>query len=346
MEMNNRMNVRFGIAVALLATVAGASAQIQVTVDGKPVAFGATKPIRRDGRVLVPLRGIFEAMGAGVKWDSATQTVTATKEKKTVVLFIGQTQAKVDGMDVRLDAPAMIVNGATLVPLRFVSEALGADVNYKPSMQLVAIKTSDDNMAVDTNDMAREEIVQAYTVVPVVLNSEITSTKAKKGDRFIAKVEVADGETYAGIPAGSYVEGHVAEARPKKGDEPGVIDLAFDRIRLPNNASFPLDGSLYSLEENQVERDDDGVLKAKNRKQDNRVVYAGYGAGAGLLVGLLSNGRISLEKALIGGVLGGLIGQFEKKKPTPSDVKLASGSRLGLRLNKDLALKIDPSQLR
>ena len=77
----------------------------------------------------------------------------------------------------------------------------------------------------------------------------------------------------------------------------------------------------------------------KNKKKDNRMVYAGYGAGAGVLVGLLGDGKLSLEKALIGGLLGFVIGSVEKPKQQPTEVKLDRGTLLGVRLNEQLALK-------
>ena len=82
-------------------------------------------PIIENGRTLVPLRGIFEALKAEVKWDDATKTVTATKGDTKVMLVIGNTLAKINDKEITLDVAAKIVDGRTLVPVRFVSEALG-----------------------------------------------------------------------------------------------------------------------------------------------------------------------------------------------------------------------------
>lgn len=79
---------------------------------------------------MVPMRGVFEALKAEVKWDGATQTVTATKGNTTIKLTIGNNYAYVNGKKVALAAEAIIVNGSTMVPLRFVAEALGAKVAW------------------------------------------------------------------------------------------------------------------------------------------------------------------------------------------------------------------------
>lgn len=115
-----------------------ASAQAPtVFLDGKQLSFDVP-PTLDNGRTLVPLRGIFEALGAEVQWDGATQTVTATKGNTTIKLTVGG-QAYKNGQPITLDVPAKIINGRTLVPLRFVSEALGASVKWDGSTQTITI---------------------------------------------------------------------------------------------------------------------------------------------------------------------------------------------------------------
>src|SRR5687768_11564544 len=110
-----------------------ASAQgITVEVDGAVVAFDQP-PIVIGGRLLIPLRGVFERLGADVEWRPESQLVVAQRGPTTIVLQPGVTSARVNGQPVSLDVPAMIVRGRTLVPLRFVGEALGASVDWDPS---------------------------------------------------------------------------------------------------------------------------------------------------------------------------------------------------------------------
>lgn len=135
---------RFAIILALamtgsLVSVAPVEAQaIQVLVDSTQVFFDQP-PVVVGGRVLVPLRGVFERLGAFVQWNPVNNSVLAGRGSTQVQLTIGSTQAFVNGRAVLLDVPAMIVRGRTLVPLRFVSEAMGARVDWDPSSRTVMI---------------------------------------------------------------------------------------------------------------------------------------------------------------------------------------------------------------
>lgn len=343
-----------GLAFIASAAVAGAQG-IVVTVDGHPVSFATQQPISSGGRVLVPLRGVFEEMGATVLWDGANRQVLASKGNTNIRLTIGSTQADVNGSMVSLDSAAEIMNGATLVPLRFLSESLGANVEWQQENRLVAITTNglpgDASYNNNQGDRAerirkrernrnerRADIVAANTVVPLILNNTLSSNGSRKGDRFSARVDVSGGQYYGDIPQGTVFEGVVREARPQRSNEPGVLDLDFTRMRLPNGRSVAFDGSLYSLDSGNVRTNSDGTLIAKNTSKDNRLVYAGYGAGAGLLVGLLGGGKVRIENVLIGGALGALVGQFEKPSRRPSNVTLREGTKIGVRFNESVAL--------
>ncbi len=102
---------------------------IQVFINGKKVVFD-TMPVIQNSRTLVPVRAIFEGLGATVGWDPATYTVSSTKGNQSLSLSIGKTNATVDGKTVVLDVPASIMNSRTMVPLRFISEAYGNKVDY------------------------------------------------------------------------------------------------------------------------------------------------------------------------------------------------------------------------
>ncbi|HEY6487382.1 MAG TPA: copper amine oxidase N-terminal domain-containing protein [Candidatus Cybelea sp.] len=109
---------------------------VTVTVNGQPMYLNPG-PIERSGRVFVPLRGIFERLGAAVVYSSGT--INATKGSTTVSLQIGSTQATVNGQAQILDVAPFIVGASTYVPLRFVAQSLGAQVGYDASTRVVAI---------------------------------------------------------------------------------------------------------------------------------------------------------------------------------------------------------------
>ncbi len=117
------------LAVWALPGTPARAQTIQVVVDGNLVQFDQP-PASIGGRILVPLRGVFERLGATVQWNPATSTATAVRGTTQVQLTIGSRQAFVNGRVVALDVPALIVGGRTLVPLRFVSEAMGASVDW------------------------------------------------------------------------------------------------------------------------------------------------------------------------------------------------------------------------
>lgn len=109
-----------------------------VIVNGKQLEFDVN-PVIKDGRTLVPLRDIFENLGATVEWDSKTRTITAKSGENEVVLTIGSKTAAINGTEIDLETPPQIINGKTLVPLRFVSEALGANVTWNDKLDCALI---------------------------------------------------------------------------------------------------------------------------------------------------------------------------------------------------------------
>lgn len=113
-------------------------------INGKKVDFDVT-PIVVNGRTLVPFRKIAEELGADVKWVGGEKKVIVTKGKSTIILLLGDNTATVliggKKTKVKLDAPALLHNNRTMVPIRFLSESLGADVDYYSEGALVVIKT-------------------------------------------------------------------------------------------------------------------------------------------------------------------------------------------------------------
>ena len=115
---------------------------IKVLVNSNMVAFPDQAPMMVSNRVLVPLRGVFEELGATVNWDASKDLVTATRNGQTVELYIGKTTAMVGTRQLTLDQPATVVNGRAMVPLRFLAESLGATVDWRATDMTVTIKTA------------------------------------------------------------------------------------------------------------------------------------------------------------------------------------------------------------
>jgi hypothetical protein len=112
------------------------AAGVTVVVDGRPL-YLKPGPIERAGRVFVPLRGIFERLGASVVYQN--RQINSTKGSTSVSLRIGSREATVNGQPQIVDVAPFIVGATTYVPLRFIAQSLGAVVNYNGATRLVAI---------------------------------------------------------------------------------------------------------------------------------------------------------------------------------------------------------------
>lgn len=115
---------------------------IRVEIDGKLLDFKDTDPVIENSRVLVPMREIFESLGASVGWDPGSQTASGSREGVEVTLKIGDKKGHIDGQAIELDAPAQIRNGRTLVPARFVAESFRAEVGWDEASRTVIINTA------------------------------------------------------------------------------------------------------------------------------------------------------------------------------------------------------------
>ena len=107
-------------------------------VFGKQVVNDVA-PIIRNDRTMLPARFVAEALGASVEWNEAAQKVTITKENTVIEITIGSNIAFVNGMEVILDSPAFIENSRTYLPLRFIAENLGAEVEWNQELQQIYI---------------------------------------------------------------------------------------------------------------------------------------------------------------------------------------------------------------
>jgi Copper amine oxidase N-terminal domain len=140
--MTSRISTAMLCAVLFITSAPVAQAQaVTVTVNGQPL-YLSPGPIERTGRVFVPLRGIFERLGATVVYSAGE--INATKAGTTVSLRIGSTQATISGQPQILDVAPFIVGATTYVPLRFIAQSLGAQVNYIDSTRVVAIVVANE----------------------------------------------------------------------------------------------------------------------------------------------------------------------------------------------------------
>ena len=115
--------------------------QDPVLYNGERISFGSygQNPTIINSRTMVPLRSIFEAMGADVSWDNDTRTARGERNGTTVSIAIGSNVLYVNGRAVGLDSPACIINNRTMVPVRAIAEAFQATVDWDNPSRTVII---------------------------------------------------------------------------------------------------------------------------------------------------------------------------------------------------------------
>jgi hypothetical protein len=116
--------------------------EIKVMVNGTRYYTDPLPYIKND-RTMVPMRRVFEILGADIQWNNDERSVTASKGSDIIKLYIGSSTAYKNGVPLKLDAaPEILASaGRTMVPLRFVSEALGCSVDWEPLTRTVTIET-------------------------------------------------------------------------------------------------------------------------------------------------------------------------------------------------------------
>ncbi len=133
-----RSTVIISLVTVIVLAIASTALAGTISVDGK--VLSGVSPLTIGGRNMVPMRSIFEALGASVKYDAASKQVTAVKGSTTIILAVGSRTAYINGVPKTIDVAAQSVNGKLVVPVRFVGEALGASVKY-----------SNGNVTISTN---------------------------------------------------------------------------------------------------------------------------------------------------------------------------------------------------
>ena len=142
------------VALTALPGCTALAKDVNIVIDGEKLNLDVAPQII-DGRVMVPIRGVLENLGALVKWDDETQTVSARKSSKTVSLEIGSNDVTLDKGEtnddgsaktetIQTDVAAQLVSDRTLVPLRVISEAMGYSVDWNDETYTVSITTDND----------------------------------------------------------------------------------------------------------------------------------------------------------------------------------------------------------
>lgn len=176
--MKKIVNLFLAITLILAMVSMPVSAESNITIYvNEEVLQCDVAPYIENGRTMVPMRKIFEALDAKVDWEGTTQTITATKDNTIITLQINNSTMYNNGVAEALDVAPVIVNGSTFVPIRAVSQSLKADVEWLGHNQSVYINSP------ELFKQASESITKTVTMYAAdgrtidVLESEIEAYK-------------------------------------------------------------------------------------------------------------------------------------------------------------------------
>ncbi len=188
-----------------------------------------------------------------------------------------------------------------------------------------------------TAPAVRYYTVPANTVIRVRMDSQLNSKTARTGDRFSATVTepVYGGESgLEVIPVGSKVWGRVTTVRRAGRRTPGQINVSFNQVQLPTGVRHTINGSLSSLQADDVNADNEGAVSGRgNRKRD--AVFIGGGAATGAIIGAIAGGG---KGAAIGAILGGAAGTGARVYEKEQEAEVKSGTEFGVILNRGVSL--------
>jgi len=193
--------------------------------------------VLEDNRALVPVRVIAEGFGARVGWDGAKQEVKIKTAANDIVLTIGSRNVTVNGAPKALDVPAKIIDGRTMVPLRFISDNLGAEINYDSSSRTVSVKYF-SNMA------GTLKVGGSTTLQPISEKIALELMKLSKG-LSITTAGTGSGDGIKGAGEGRYHVGNSSRAiKETEKKEYGLIEhqVGSDGIAVIVHPSNPVSG--------------------------------------------------------------------------------------------------------
>jgi hypothetical protein len=178
--------------------------------------------------------------------------------------------------------------------------------------------------------------VAADQVMRVRIDTELNSRTARVGDRFSTTVvEPVYGESgIEVVPTGSKIWGRVSSVVRAQRRKPGNIAVSFNTIEMPNRARYTINGSLSSLQADNVNADNEGTVSGKNN-QKRDAVFIGGGAATGALIGAIAGGG---KGAAIGAILGGGLGTGARVYEKEQEAEVKSGTEFGVILNRSVSL--------
>lgn len=297
-------NTLSSIALALCAFAlpANAATSYHVQVNGVNLALSQA-PFDQGGRVFVPLRAVFEGLNAGVAYDNGT--INATSGDRTVQVKIGSNQAIVNGQQTFLDAAPFIQGSTTMVPLRFVSEALGATVDYDATG---AINISQAKVPIASG-----------LAINTTLGTELNTATAYVGQPITLNVQ-QPGSGGAAALSGATIYGEVVDVQAAHQGVNPSLAISVNAIKLAgSSAQQPISAKVVRM----------------NPVQGNNFTKEAGGTLGGMLLGNWIGKSLNNNQGGLIGAAGGYLLTSNSK----TNLDVAAGSAVTLQLTDALALK-------
>ena len=225
---------------------------IAISVNGTILSIEDMPPISLHDRTMVPARAVFEAMGAEVAWNEATQEVYVRKEKDIIVLKLDQTAATKNGMSFTMDVPAKVINERTMIPVRAVSEALGCDVKWDEATRTVSITEQEDLEQTNTaqTDAPQTDTEQTDTNQTDTEQADTNQTDTNQTDAEQTDTAQTDGQS----PQKTYASGGTGNI-PK--ENIGILSVTVP-VSLQSQQIFTIEagGEIAKFEQTEGEKDE------------------------------------------------------------------------------------------
>ncbi len=188
---------------ASFSAFAFAESPVALTLNGAPVQSDVA-PVIAQGRTLVPVRAVFEALGADVQWDPQQRQVCVSYSQTEVLLTVDDPVVKVNGQENTMEVPARILpGGRVFIPVRFAAEALGFFVDWDPESRTVILETPKPERTVINNISISSAEGAAAAQVTFSGSEPVWKTAAYEGpDRFVVNIQNARLDMGA-VPGGS-----------------------------------------------------------------------------------------------------------------------------------------------
>ncbi|MGE5416663.1 MAG: stalk domain-containing protein [Acidobacteriota bacterium] len=192
-----------------------------VLINGQPLVSDVKPMVNKDGRIMLPLRSIAQALGAQVDWNAPTKTATLYQGTNTIKVTLGQKTLMVNGRLVPMDTVAVSQNGCTLLPVRSVGEAFGSKIGWDPATKTVSITSEGPSITPQVVDKAAQfpdaMVIKHTRILPdlEIVNCFTDPSIPKYGDKVTFKVTILN-----------------------RGDDTATFKLGYPLLEMKNAAGY------------------------------------------------------------------------------------------------------------